>query len=66
MPILVARVHNILQNIRIARDVCAGHVLAHNDGPHSVCVEERARALECLDCDFTVRGMRELVGVHEG
>jgi hypothetical protein len=66
MPILIARVHNILQNIRIARDVCAGHVLSHNNGPHGVRMEERARALECLDCNFAVRGVRELVGIYEG
>jgi hypothetical protein len=66
MPILISRLHNILQDVFIACNVGTGLYLFYNNGLHSARIEEAARALECLYGDLAVRRVAELIWVHEG
>lgn len=66
MPILIPSRHDILQNRLVTSDIRAGHGFLDDDGCHGLRVEEGARALERLDGEFAICGVREVVWVDEG
>jgi hypothetical protein len=66
VPVLIAALHDVLQYVFVTSDVSAWHYFFDDDRCHCFRLEEGARALERLHCDFAVGGMGEVIWVHDG